>query len=115
MNLGNELRHGHGDDPVAAVHTLKNYIVHTHAKDGRRLFYKDPELVYGIAADQDVVTDHSFIELPLGEGDVDFPKYLKALTDIGYQGFLTIEREVGEDPVKDIRGAVSFLKGLTSA
>lgn len=104
-----------GDDPVAAVHTLKNYIVHTHAKDGRRLFYKDPELVYGIVADQDVVTDHSFIELPLGEGDVDFPKYLKALTDIGYQGFLTIEREVGEDPVKDIRGAVSFLKGLTSA
>ena len=35
-----------GDDPVKAVHTLKDYIVHTHAKDGKQLFYKDPEVVY---------------------------------------------------------------------
>ena len=26
-----------GDDPVKAVHNLKDYIVHTHAKDGRNL------------------------------------------------------------------------------
>ena len=33
--------------------------------------------------------------------------------EIGYRGFLTIEREVGEDPEKDIRAAASFLTNLT--
>ena len=57
-----------------------------------------------------IVTEDSFIEVPLGEGSVPFPAYLKALEDIGYNGFLTIEREVGDDPAKDIRAAVEFLK-----
>lgn len=98
-----------GDDPVLAVHTLKDYIVHTHAKDGVRLFYKDPEVVYGMVKDA-LVTGPSFSEVPLGEGSVDFPEYLKALKDIGYEGFLTIEREVGDNPEKDIKNAVDFLK-----
>lgn len=100
-----------GDDPVKAVHTLKDYIVHTHAKDGKKLFDADPEKIYGIVFD-DKVEDASFLEVPLGEGGVDFPNYLKALEDIGYQGFLTIEREVGEDPARDIRLAVEFLQKL---
>jgi L-ribulose-5-phosphate 3-epimerase len=100
-----------GDDPVQAVHTLKKYIVHTHAKDGRKLFDKDPEAIYGIVMDE-IVTDASFIELPLGEGDVPFPAYIQALRDIGYKGFLTIEREVGDQPVKDIEMAVGFLRDL---
>lgn len=37
-----------GDDPVEAAHTLKDYIVHTHAKDGRMLYSLDPEIVYGV-------------------------------------------------------------------
>ena len=98
-----------GDDPVQAVHNLKKYIVHTHAKDGKQIFYRDPEIVYGIKKDV-IVTDDSFIEVPLGEGSVPFPAYLKALEDIGYNGFLTIEREVGDNPEKDIRAAVDFLK-----
>ena len=100
-----------GDDPVQAVHTLKKYIVHTHATDGRKLFDKDPEAIYGIVMDE-IVTDASFIELPLGEGDVPFPAYIQALRDIGYKGFLTIEREVGDQPVKDIEMAVGFLRNL---
>lgn len=100
-----------GDDPVQAVHNLKKYIVHTHAKDGKQIFFRDPEIVYGIKKDV-IVTDDSFIEVPLGEGSVDFPKYLAALEEIGYNGFLTIEREVGDDPAKDIRAAVDFLNGL---
>ena len=64
--------------------------------------------------------DHQFIdeianriiELPLGQGDVDFPAYLSALNDIGYTGYLTIEREVGDDPEGDIRLAVNFLQSL---
>lgn len=99
-----------GDDPVQAVYTLKDYIVHTHAKDGRRLFEKPPEVIYGVTEESELVGDASFVELPLGEGDVDFDNYLKALDDIGYKGFLTIEREVGENPVQDIEKAVVFLK-----
>lgn len=102
-----------GDDPVKAVYTLRDYIVHTHAKDGRRLKVCDLEVIYGVIEDA-IQEGNAFIELPLGEGDVDFPNYLKALEEIGYRGFLTIEREVGEDPEADIRHAVNFLKGLIS-
>lgn len=98
-----------GDDPVQAVYTLRDYIVHTHAKDGRKLYDLDPEIIYRVVEDEPV-TSPAFIELPLGEGDVPFDAYLKALDDIGYRGFLTIEREVGDDPVRDIRAAVDFLK-----
>lgn len=98
-----------GDDPVQAVYTLKDYIVHTHAKDGRRLHFVEPEVLYGLS-ESDMLQDSSYIELPLGQGDVDFPKYLKALEDIGYTGFLTIEREVGDDPTADIAMAVHFLE-----
>lgn len=98
-----------GDDPVEAVHTLKDYIVHTHAKDGKRLYYREPEKVYGIVYEESLDSS-SFQELPLGEGDVDFKRYLQALEDIGYTGFLTIEREVGEDPEGDIRKAVEYLR-----
>ena len=97
-----------GDDPVQAVYNLKDYIVHTHAKDGRKRLDKDPEIIYGVV-ESEMLTDPAFIELPLGTGDVDFPAYLKALEDIGYKGFLTIEREVGEQPVKDIQTAIDFL------
>lgn len=99
-----------GDDPTGAVHNLKDYIVHTHAKDGKQLFYKDPEIVYGIVKDA-LVTGPSFLEVPLGEGSVPWDNYLTALEEIGYNGFLTIEREVGDDPEKDIRKAVEFLEG----
>ena len=98
-----------GDDPVQAVYNLKDYIVHTHAKDGRRNFYRDPEEVYGLV-EAEMLASPSFVELPLGTGGVDFENYLKALDEIGYHGFLTIEREVGEEPEKDIRTAVEFLK-----
>ncbi len=99
-----------GDDPVQAVYNLKDYIVHTHAKDGRKLDDRDPEIIYGLRPGNPLVVNPAFIELPLGEGDVPFEKYLAALNDIGYKGFLTIEREVGADPAADIRKAVSFLK-----
>ena len=98
-----------GDDPVQGVYNLQKYIVHTHAKDGKQIFYKDPEIVYGLKKDV-IITEDSFLEVPLGEGSVKWPEYLNALEDIGYKGFLTIEREVGDDPEKDIRKAVEFLK-----
>ena len=101
-----------GDDPVQAVYNLRKYIVHTHAKDGKKL-YKDtnPEHIYGVTPTPESLKGIPFFaEVPLGTGDVDFPKYLAALDDIGYKGFLTIEREVGDDPAGDIRMAAEFLK-----
>ena len=104
-----------GDDPVQAVYTLRDYIVHTHAKDGVKLLDGDPMVIYG-EADQsveDAIREAKYFEeLPLGEGSVDFPAYLKALNEIGYRGFLTIEREAGEDPTADITKAADFLRGL---
>lgn len=100
-----------GDDPAQAVYTLRDYIVHTHAKDGRKLLDSDPEALYGMV-ESEMLMDQAFIELPLGTGDVDFVKYLSALDDIGYKGFLTIEREVGDNPEKDIILARDYLTSI---
>ena len=100
-----------GDDPVRAVENLKRYIVHTHAKDGRKLLDRDPEIIYGVS-EAEMLQDTAFIELPLGEGDVPFPAYLDALHAIGYQGYLTIEREVGANPKADIVMAAKYLRDL---
>ncbi len=80
-----------GFDQLGGVEILKDYIAHTHAKDGMRGELK---------------------EMPLGQGNVDFPAYIARIDKIGYNGFFTIEREVGADPVKDIIMAVEFLKHL---
>jgi len=104
-----------GDDPVQGVYTLKDYIVHTHAKDGIMVQKSNPEYIYKCFAEglpENFHLDDYFLEKPLGNGDVDFKAYIKALKDIGYDGFLTIEREVGEDPEKDILEAVQFLKSI---
>lgn len=104
-----------GEDPVAGVYNLRDYIVHTHAKDGIMKKQEDPEVIYNFFAEGgigDLRLSDYFVETPLGQGQVDFPRYVKALEDIGYKGFFTIEREVGEDPEKDIREAVWFLQGI---
>ncbi|QYR21394.1 sugar phosphate isomerase/epimerase [Paenibacillus sp. sptzw28] len=109
-----------GDDPVQGVKTLKDYIVHTHVKDGKRLRVVDPRKVYGFLGYQEMSHEHiaemaasgaDFEEVPLGEGGVDFNAYFAALNEIGYTGYLTIEREVGSKPEVDIRRAVEFIKG----
>ncbi len=102
-----------GDDPVKAVYRLKDYIVHTHAKDGIKLQDLDPEIIYSvIPMPEDMESITAFREVPLGEGSVDFPAYLKALEDIGYRGFLTIEREAGETPAYDIDLAANYLRKM---
>lgn len=103
-----------GDDPVQAVYNLQRYIVHTHAKDGNRLFEANPEYIYRVVhpVPEELQGKKFFEEVPLGTGSVDFPAYLKALEDIGYRGFLTIEREVGSTPEADIRTAYNFLKDV---
>lgn len=102
------------ENPVEAVHNLKDYIVHTHAKDGNHLLDCVPEYIYGVT--HPVPESHKgkryYEEVPLGKGGVDFPSYLKALDEVGYKGYLTIEREAGQEPEDDIRGGVELLKGI---
>ena len=102
-----------GQDPVEAVYLLRDYIVHTHLKDGRRLKISDPVEIYRSFAEGGIealnVADY-FIETPVGEGDVDFAGYIAALKDIGYDGFLTIERETGADPSADIAKAAEYAR-----
>lgn len=106
-----------GEDAVTAVHDLKDYIVHTHAKDGRKLADSNPEFVYRVVhpIPEEVTKVRYFEEVPLGTGDVDFAKYLAALEEVGYRGFLTIEREVGDTPAKDINIAKDYLKSIINA
>ena len=103
-----------GQDAVEAVYLLKDYIVHTHAKDGVMLDKnQDPTDVYhafAVGGVDALNACEGFKELPLGEGDVDWDKYIAALKEIGFDGFLTIERECGDDPTADIKMAVKFLQ-----
>ena len=102
-------------DPVEAVNMLGKYIVHTHVKDGVMLKKTDPEIIYEHFATGGIealnVADF-FLETPLGEGKVDFPKYLEALREANFDGFLTVERETGEDVVADITLAKTTVQKL---
>lgn len=104
-----------GQDPVEAVQVLGKYIVHTHAKDGVMLKQTDPEIIYDCFAKGGIealnVADY-FLETPLGVGNVDFTKYINALRGIGYDGYLTIERETGTDPIGDIQSAFNTVKKI---
>jgi sugar phosphate isomerase/epimerase len=93
-----------------AVKALAPYIVHTHAKDGVNVQPVDPEKLYGGAPG--IRWEDYIREVPLGEGGVNFPTYLRALSKAGFDGYLTIEREGGADPAKNIREAVTFLRKL---
>lgn len=105
-------------NPALEVPLAGKYIVHTHAKDGLHLRDFNPSDVYGTLDTYDLTPPEEqskdkspvFKEVPLGQGQVNWTEYLAALRQIGYDGFLTIEREVGENPKADIVMAVDFLK-----
>lgn len=105
------------DDEVTAVKTAGSAIVHTHAKDGRSLKKIAPEEFYHRFAEGGLewaATCGCCEETPLGEGSVRWVPYLNALRDVGYDGWLTIEREV-KNGSEDIRMAVGFLRKLIQA
>lgn len=98
-------------DAAEAVRILKPYIVHTHAKDGVYKKFCDSEIMYGILPlPADYQEEDYCEEVPLGQGGINWKEYLSALDGIGYRGFLTIERETGDDPAGDIRMAADFLR-----
>ncbi len=85
-----------GFDHVQGVHDLAQYIVHTHAKDGIRL------------------PDGTHKQTSLGEGDVDIERWVGQLEEIGYDGWLCIERETGEDRLGDAERGLALLRSLIS-
>lgn len=104
-----------GQDPVEAVCVLKDYIVHTHAKDGIMHKQNDPTEVYHAFAEggvEELNACEGFSEVPLGAGQVDWKNYIAALKGIGYDGFLTVERETGGNPQEDIRLAADYIGKL---
>ena len=82
--------------PNEGAKALADVIVHTHAKDA---------LVHPDGKEQ---------EVPLGDGWVDWPRYIANLVDSGYDGYFAIEREVGDNPEVDIQKAVEFLQSYSS-
>ena len=80
--------------PNEGAKALADVIVHTHAKDAL------------------VTEDGQGREVPLGEGWVDWPRYVGYLREAGFDGYFAIEREVGDNPVGDIERAVKFLQSL---
>jgi len=81
-----------GFDPVKGVLVGSELIVHTHVKDAIRHPDGRPQ------------------EMPVGQGAVPFSEYFAALQAVGYNGYYTIEREVGENRVADIRRAVEVIR-----
>ena len=81
-------------EPVEAVDILKDHIFQVHGKDA--LWSQEPKVTWGK-------------EVPLGDGDVDWPRFAAKLVDAGFAGNIVIEREVGPDPQADVAQAVARL------
>lgn len=74
-------------DYIKPIYKYKDKIFHVHYKDIK--VYRDKLDQVGITA---YPLDYMSPKLP-GLGDVDWGKYVSALTDIGYQGYTCIEIE----------------------
>lgn len=113
------LRGVSAEDPAYAVKVLGAHIVHTHAKDAIHTHSGSAAAFYGMRnldGSRRTYTARAagYSEVPLGQGQVDWDAYLAALREVGYDGFLTVERECGDDPVADIKTALDFLRGKTT-
>ncbi len=99
----NMILYGTGE-PVEALKKVGRYVRSIHCKDA----IWAPEGQRGDVWGQ---------EVPLGKGDVDIANYLQTLHELGYDGPLTIEREIPEDRGRqkaDIGQAVELLESLRS-
>lgn len=96
FDTANLMLYGKGNS-VDAVRVFGKYIRNTHIKDG---FYPTDGL-------------HLGHEVKVGEGLANFPVLLKMLDECGYEGPLTIEREIeGEEQKRDIMDTVNYLREL---
>jgi len=86
LDPANMLMYGYAN-PVDALYTIGKYVRNFHGKDG--VVPTDPRVLGA--------------ETPVGEGMVDFYKVFKKLKELGYNRFITIEREItGDKQTEDI-------------
>jgi sugar phosphate isomerase/epimerase len=84
----NMLLYGTGD-PVAALRALAPRVLQVHLKDARRS---------GVPGEWGT-------EVPLGQGEVDWPAFFAVLAERGLDCDLVIEREAGGERIEDVRAA----------
>ncbi len=84
-------------NPVDSLDVFGDKVMNIHAKDG---FYP--------------VNGHDLgQEVAIGDGKVDFKKLFEKLYELGYDSYVTIEREIkGEKQTEDIRNAKKYLEKI---
>jgi L-ribulose-5-phosphate 3-epimerase len=87
----------HGFDPYDSTRALQGFILHTAARDLR-----------GCSPSR------AALEVRLGEGDIDWMKYMGVLEEVAYHGWLTVERETGDNRLSDVAEGVAFLRRLVA-
>jgi sugar phosphate isomerase/epimerase len=96
LDTANLILYGKGN-PVDALDVLGKLVRGIHAKDG--VFPNDPKKLGE--------------EVPIGQGKADFPKLIPRLKQLGYDGAVTIEREIsGPQQLADIKKAKAYLEKL---
>ena len=84
-------------NPVDAMETIGKYVRGVHGKDG-----KYPTDGHNLGQ-----------ETPIGQGRVDFKKLIKLLAENGYDGSITIEREItGDEQTRDILAGKKYLEDI---
>ncbi|MBR0055924.1 MAG: sugar phosphate isomerase/epimerase [Kiritimatiellae bacterium] len=99
LDPANLLMYGKGN-PIDALRVFGKYVRAIHAKDGL-----PPTNGRELGR-----------EVKVGEGFVRYPQFIPALLACGFEGDLTIEREIsGEEQARDIRDTVDYLGRLLDA
>lgn len=96
LDTANVILYGKAN-PVDALDVFGKYVMNIHAKDG----------LYPI-------NGHDLgREVRIGDGKVDFKALFKRLKELGYDSYVTIEREIeGKQQTEDIRYAKKYLESI---
>jgi len=95
----NMILYGSGE-PIEALKKVGAYVSSVHCKDGT--WSDNPGVDWGC-------------EVPLGQGAVGMENFLATLKEIGYDGPLTIEREIPQEPERqkeEIGGGAALLTSI---
>lgn len=96
LDAANLILYGKGS-PVDSLDVIGKYVIGVHAKDG---FYPTNPRYLGR-------------QVACGQGKVDWPRLIRGLKKIGYQGPITIEPVLGrEQRDQEIRGDMAYLRKL---
>lgn len=96
LDTANLILYGKGNT-VDALDVIGALAQGVHAKD--RLYPSDPHKLG--------------MEVPIGQGKVDFPRLIERLRELNYHGAMAIEREIeGAEQIEDVRQAKAYPEGL---